>query len=299
MRVLRTIAELGAALAEPRRQGHRIGLVPTMGAFHPGHLALMHAARSDCDDVVVSLFVNPTQFNARADLTAYPRDEQRDALLAAEAGVDLLFVPAPEEIYPAGFATRISVGGLTGMLEGAKRGRDHFDGVTTVVLKLFNIVAPHVAYFGHKDVQQTLVIKQMARDLNVPVHIEVLPTVREPDGLAMSSRNVHLSPAERQQALALSRSLSVASALVAAGETDALTVAAAAQAELDAAGVETEYFQIVNSQTLLPIKNVEGPVLAVVAARVGSTRLIDNQQLSPDPTGSRPPLAAGSNPRSA
>lgn len=298
MRTLRTIAELNAALAEPRRQGRRIGLVPTMGAFHEGHLSLMRRARGDCDEVVVSLFVNPTQFNEGADLSAYPRDEERDILLAAEECVDFLFAPHPEEIYPAGFATTVSVAGLTSVLEGAQRGRAHFDGVATVVTKLLNIVAPASAYFGQKDAQQTVVIKQLVRDLNLPVQIEICPTVREPDGLAMSSRNVRLSAEERARAVALSRSLSAASALVAAGETDVATVLAVAQAELDAAPVETEYLQIVSPDTLLPMHTIEGPALALVAAQVGSTRLIDNKPLSPDPTSSRPPAAAGSSTRS-
>ncbi len=298
MRTLRTINELHAALAEPRRQGRRIGLVPTMGAFHEGHLSLMRQARGDCDEVVVSLFVNPTQFNEGADLSAYPRDEERDALLAAEEQADFLFAPPVEEIYPADFATTVSVRGLTDVLEGKARGRSHFDGVATVVTKLLTIVAPDAAYFGQKDVQQTLVIRQLVRDLNLPVRIEVCPTVREPDGLAMSSRNLRLTSEERERAVALSRSLSVASTLVAAGETDVNTVLDAARTELDSAPVETDYLQIVNPQTLLPMTTIDGPALALVAARVGSTRLIDNQPLSPSPTSSRPPAAAGSNTRS-
>jgi pantoate--beta-alanine ligase len=297
MRTLRTISELRAALAQPRREGRRIGLVPTLGALHEGHLSLMRQAREDCDEVVVSLFVNPTQFNDGADLTAYPRDEGSDAMLAADERVDFLFAPAVEEIYPPGFATTVTVAGMTEMLEGAQRGREHFDGVTTVVAKLLNIVAPDAAYFGQKDAQQTLVIKRMVRDLNLAVQIEVCPTVREPDGLAMSSRNVRLSPDERERATALSRALRVATTLVAAGETETQTVLAAARAELDGARVETEYLQIVNQETLLPIQNIEGSALVLVAARVGSTRLIDNQPISNDVSSSRPPAAAGSNTR--
>jgi pantoate--beta-alanine ligase len=297
MRVLRTISELNAALAQPRRTGRRIGLVPTLGAFHEGHLSLMRRARSECDEVVVSLFVNPTQFNEGADFSAYPRDEGRDAMLAADEGVDFLFAPADDEIYPHGFATTISVNGVTEMLEGAQRGRAHFDGVATVVAKLFNIVAPDAAYFGQKDAQQALVIRRLVRDLNLGVEIEVCPTVREPDGLALSSRNVRLSPDERERATALSRALRLAAALVAAGETETRTVISAARAELDGAGVETEYLQIVNQETLLPIENIEGSALAVVAARVGNTRLIDNQPISSDVSSSRPPAAAGSKTR--
>jgi pantoate--beta-alanine ligase len=297
MRTVRTISELRAVLAQPRHEGRRIGLVPTMGAFHEGHLSLMRRARNECDVVVVSLFVNPAQFNEPADLSAYPRDEKRDALLAADAAADYLFAPAAEEIYPRGFATTVSVTGVTEMLEGAHRGRAHFDGVATVVAKLFNIVAPDAAYFGQKDAQQVLVIRRLLEDLNIAVKIEVCPTVREPDGLAMSSRNVRLTPDQRRQATALSRALRVVGTLVAAGETDVNTVLSAARNELDGAGVVTEYLQIVNQETLLPMKNVEGPALALVAAWVGETRLIDNQPISSDVSSSRPPAAAGSNTR--
>ncbi len=175
MRTLRTIPELKAALAQPRREGRRIGLVPTMGAFHDGHLALMRRARSECDEVVVSLFVNPAQFNEESDLAAYPRDEQRDAVIAAEQRVDYLFAPSAEEMYPQGFATTVSVGGIAEVLEGVHRGRGHFDGVATVVTKLFTIVAPDVAYFGQKDAQQALIIKRLVRDLNLPVRDRGLP----------------------------------------------------------------------------------------------------------------------------
>jgi len=280
MRTLRTISELRAALARPRREGGRIGLVPTMGAFHGGHLSLIRRARLECDHVVVSLFVNPAQFNEATDLSAYPRDEDRDALLAAEERVDFLFAPPVEEIYPPGFATTVSVGGVTEVLEGASRGRGHFEGVATVVTKLLNIVNPDVAYFGQKDAQQALVIRRLVRDLNLQVQIETSPTVREPDGLAMSSRNALLAPDERQRATALSRSLRVAAALVAAGETNVGTIVDAARAELDGAHVLTEYLQIVNPDTLLPMTTIDGPALALVAARIGSTRLIDNQPLS-------------------
>jgi len=280
MRTLRTISEMHAALARPRREGRRIGLVPTMGAFHEGHLSLIRRARLECDDVVVSLFVNPAQFNEAADLSAYPRDGERDALLAAEERVDFLFAPPVEEIYPPGFATTVSVGRITDVLEGASRGRSHFEGVATVVTKLLNIVNPDVAYFGQKDAQQALVIRRLVRDLNLQVQIETCPTVREPDGLAMSSRNALLGPDERQRATALSRSLRVAAALVAAGETNVGTIIEAARAELDDAHVLTEYLQIVNPDTLLPMTTINGPALALVAARVGSTRLIDNQPLS-------------------
>jgi pantoate--beta-alanine ligase len=280
MRTFRTVAELRTALTAPRRAGARIGLVPTMGAFHAGHLALMGQAREDCEEVVVSLFVNPTQFNEASDLDAYPRDEDRDALLAAAAGVDYLFVPAVEEVYPAGFATTVTVAGLTETLEGVHRGRGHFDGVTTVVTKLLNMVGPDVAYFGQKDAQQALVVRRLVRDLDIPVEIAVVPTVREPDGLAMSSRNVHLSPGERARALALPRALRLAGERLFAGERDAAALAAQARAELDAAGVETEYFEVVSADTLAPLQEIDEPALAIVAARVGRMRLIDNYPLT-------------------
>jgi pantoate--beta-alanine ligase len=297
MRTLRTIAELKAALAQPRREGRRIGLVPTMGALHDGHLSLMRRARGECDEVVVSLFVNPTQFNQSSDLAAYPRDEARDAIAAADQGVDYLFAPNADEIYPDGFATTVSISGVTEMLEGEHRGREHFEGVATVVSKLFNIVAPDAAYFGQKDAQQTVVIGRLVRDLNIPVQIEICPTVREPDGLAMSSRNARLNAAERQRATALYQALATAQVLVAAGETDVATILAAAESELEYPEVKVEYLQIVNPETLAPITSVGGPALALVAAWVGQTRLIDNQLLSV-PASSRPPVAAGSNTRS-
>jgi pantoate--beta-alanine ligase len=219
MKTIRTVAELRAALAVPRRSGERIGLVPTMGAFHDGHLALMRQARRESDVVVVSLFVNPTQFNETKDLNAYPRDEARDAELALSAGVDYLFAPSAEEVYPPGFATKIHVSGVTELLEGASRGPAHFDGVTTVVTKLLNMVAPDTAYFGQKDAQQALVIRRLVTDLDIPVQIEIAPTVREADGLAMSSRNVRLSPEERDRATALHRALVFAAGQLASGET--------------------------------------------------------------------------------
>ena len=198
MRTVRTVAELREALARHRRADRTIGLVPTMGAFHAGHLTLMRRARADTDVVVVSLFVNPTQFRPGEDLSAYPRDEAADAAEAAALGVDLLFAPAPEEVYPAGFATDVRVATVTEPLEGAARGPEHFHGVTTVVTKLFNMVSPDVAYFGQKDAQQVAVIRQLVRDLDIPVRVEVCPTVREDDGLALSSRNRYLEgPARR------------------------------------------------------------------------------------------------------
>jgi pantoate--beta-alanine ligase len=276
MRTVRDVAELRAALADPRRAGRTIGLVPTMGAFHEGHLSLMRRAREARDVVVVSLFVNPAQFNEAADLDVYPRDEERDADLAAGEGVDFLFAPDVTEVYPTGFATSVAVRGLTDGLEGAHRGHGHFDGVTTVVSKLLNMVGPDVAYFGQKDAQQAAVVRRLVRDLNFPVRIEVCPTIRASDGLALSSRNVLLSGPERTQATALYRALRAVQAAVAAGERDPVLAAAAGHAELAAARVEPEYLAIVAADTMEPVSSVQGDVLVAVAARVGSVRLIDN-----------------------
>ncbi|HET8822593.1 MAG TPA: pantoate--beta-alanine ligase [Thermoleophilaceae bacterium] len=278
MRTVRTVDELRDALAPERRAGRGIGLVPTMGYFHEGHLSLMRRARAGNDVLVVSLFVNPTQFGPREDLEAYPRDEARDAALAEAEGVDLLFVPAVEEVYPDGFDTTVTVGGLTETLEGdeAQRGAEHFAGVTTVVTKLFNMVAPDVAYFGQKDAQQALVIRKLVRDLDIPVRIEVCPTIRDEDGLALSSRNAYLSAEERERALALSRALRAAQAAVEGGAVDAAAVVAAARRELDRAGVQPDYLQLRSAKDLSPVERVNGSTLLAVAARVGRARLIDN-----------------------
>ena len=277
MRTVTTIAELRAAVVA-RRDGGLVGLVPTMGAFHEGHLSLMCAAREQCHTVVVSLFVNAAQFGPGEDLAAYPRDEQRDAALAAAEGVDVLFAPAHVEVYPPGFDTTVAVGGPTEVLDGdaEQRGPEHFRGVTTVVTKLLNMVGPDVAYFGQKDAQQAIVIRKLVRDLDMPVRIEVLPTVREPDGLAMSSRNAYLSPAERQRALALSRALTAADAQVASGRREADAVLAAARRELEQAGVQPEYLELRSADDLSPAARVNGRTLLAVAARVGRARLIDN-----------------------
>jgi len=278
VKTVRTIAELRSELAPARTAGRSIGLVPTMGFFHEGHLSLMRAARAEHDVVVVSLFVNPTQFGPNEDLAAYPRDEQRDAELAAAAGVDLLFAPPHEEVYPDGFATEVRVSGLTDVLDGdpARRGASHFNGVTTVVCKLLNMVGPDAAYFGQKDAQQALVVRRMARDLDVPARIEVRPTVRETDGLAMSSRNAYLEPAERERAVALSRALTAADRVVAGGERGSDAVLAAARAELDSAGIEPEYLELRSATDLSPVERVNGSTLLAVAAHVGRARLIDN-----------------------
>jgi pantoate--beta-alanine ligase len=276
MRIVRSVADLRRDLTGARRAGRTIGLVPTMGAFHEGHLSLMRRAREACDVVVVSLFVNPAQFNEASDLDVYPRDEARDVSMASGEGVDYLFAPEVEEVYPDGFATSVAVRGLTEGLEGAHRGHGHFDGVTTVVSKLLNMVGPDVAYFGQKDAQQATVVRRLVRDLNFPVRIEVCPTIRAQDGLALSSRNALLSDAERAQATALHRALRAVQAAVAAGERDPDTASHAGRAELSAARIEPEYLAIVAADSMEPVASVEGDVLIAVAARVGSVRLIDN-----------------------
>jgi pantoate--beta-alanine ligase len=254
MKTLLTIAELRNALA-PLRDGRTIALVPTMGALHDGHLALIAAARGDCDVVVASLFVNPAQFGEPADLDAYPRDLARDERVAAEAGVDLLFAPAAGELYPEGFATWVVPEGAAKGLESDHR-PGHFRGVATVCLKLFELVRPHAAYFGRKDAQQLAVVKQVVRDLNLEVEIRAVPTVRDNDGLALSSRNAHLSSTERERALAIPRA-------VATRDLER------ARAILTEAGIEPDY---------VAVADLDGETLAV-AARIGSTRLIDNVQL--------------------
>jgi pantoate--beta-alanine ligase len=281
MKTVGTTADLRAELAGARRREATIGLVPTMGALHAGHLSLVRAARAQCDVVVVSLFVNPTQFTDSADLVGYPRDPAGDTELLRGEGVDLLFAPTVEVVYPDGFATTVSVGALTDRLEGASRGRSHFDGVTTVVSKLLNMVGPDVAYFGQKDAQQALVIRRMVRDLNLPVRIEVCPTVRDADGLALSSRNALLSGVERDQATALSRALAVIAETAQAGERNAERLLAPARAELERSAVTPEYLELVDPETLEPVVEVRGAALAAIAARVGTTRLIDNLPIHP------------------
>jgi pantoate--beta-alanine ligase len=286
---LRTKAALRAVLADTRQVGRTIGLVPTMGCLHEGHLSLIRAARAECDLVVVSLFVNPTQFGAGEDLDRYPRDEERDLRLAAEAGADLVFAPAVKEIYPdgpKGIATYVEVTGpLTSVLDGdpERRGSQHFRGVATVVAKLFNVVGPDVAYFGQKDAQQAVVIRRMVRDLDFPVRIEVLPTVREDDGLAMSSRNAYLGPGDRGRASALHRALEAAERGARAGSLG--MGLEAARRELAAAAIEPEYLEARDAETLERVHALDDrTVLVAVAARVGSARLIDNVLIDPTHT---------------
>jgi pantoate--beta-alanine ligase len=272
----RTVAEVRAALRPARRTEQRIGLVATMGALHAGHLSLLDHARQDCETVVMSLFVNPRQFNQATDLAGYPRDERRDGELAAAAGVDVLFAPAPEAIYPPGFATTVSVGGPAAGLESDHRGSGHFDGVATVVCKLLNIVGPAVAYFGEKDAQQVAVVRRMVADLDIATEIAVRPTVREPDGLAMSSRNTLLSPAQRARADVMHQALSAVVTAVAGGERDPVLATAGGRELLAAVGAELDYLELVDPATMRPVAVLEDDALAVVAARLGAVRLIDN-----------------------
>ncbi|MFL5817701.1 MAG: pantoate--beta-alanine ligase [Conexibacter sp.] len=275
MRTVRTVQELRDYLRPERKNGRTIGLVPTMGAFHQGHVSLMERARAATDVVVVSLFVNPTQFAPAEDLSGYPRDEQRDAELARAAGVNVLFAPPVEEVYPDGFQTTVTVGALAQPLEGAQR-PGHFDGVATIVTKLLNMVGPDVAFFGQKDAQQALIVRRVVQDLDMPVQINVCPTVREPDGLAMSSRNAYLGPAERERAVALRRALDAAEQAVAAGERDAGAVATVAHQAMEPYGVEPEYLALVAADSLQPVDRLDGEILVALAARVGPARLIDN-----------------------
>jgi pantoate--beta-alanine ligase len=276
MRVCDTIAETRAILHDRRARGEAIGLVPTMGAFHEGHLSLMRRSRELDGCVVVSLFVNPTQFGPGEDFPAYPRDLEGDLRLAEQIGVDLVFAPEVGEMYPDGFQTHVEVERLTQGLCGAFR-PGHFRGVATVCCKLFNMIAPHRAYFGEKDYQQLKVIQRLVADLNMEVQIVPLPTVREPDGLAMSSRNAYLTPDERRAALALVRSLTAAQKVVQSGDRQAEAVLAAMRAVFDAEPrARLQYAEVVDAETLEPLATIDRPARALVAAYVGQTRLIDN-----------------------
>lgn len=276
MQVLHSIAETRAALRVLRVHGKTVGLVPTMGALHEGHLSLVRAAKASCDAVVVSIFVNPTQFGPNEDFAKYPRTFEADCAALEREGVDVVFAPAPEEIYAPGASTFVDVEGVSGRLDGASR-PGHFRGVATVVAKLFNIVGPDRAFFGQKDAAQVAVLKKMVRDLNFPVELVVCPIVREPDGLAMSSRNRYLSPEERRQALVLQRALNEASRLAGSGITAARDLISAAEALLASElEVRVDYCRIVDPDTLEDVADVRGGALVAVAAFVGTTRLIDN-----------------------
>jgi pantoate--beta-alanine ligase len=276
MNVVRTRAALRAALAEAPRP---VGLVPTMGWLHEGHRALIRQARAESATTVATIFVNPRQFNEAADYTKYPRNEAQDLAICETEGVDLVFAPPVEEIYPPGFDTTVSVGAVARPLEGAAR-PGHFDGVATVVAILFELVHADRAYFGQKDAQQVMVIRQMARDLAIGTEVVACPTIREPDGLALSSRNVHLSPAERAAAPVLHRALVAARDAWAAGETDADVLRARMRAVLETEPLaDVEYVSIADGRTLEELTRVDGPALASLAVRFGSTRLIDNELL--------------------
>lgn len=276
MEVITSVSEMQSRAAKLRSDGKVIGFVPTMGYFHEGHLSLMRRARSECDIVVVSIFVNPIQFVPGEDYERYPRDVERDLRMAEGVGVDIVFHPSVEEMYPEGYATYVNVERLTEGLCGAFR-PGHFRGVTTVVAKLFNIVMPHRAYFGEKDYQQLVVIKRMVRDLNFPIEIVPCPTVREEDGLAMSSRNVYLLPDERKAALSLSRGLMAAQKMFMSGERDAATLKRIVEEHLRSSElVRPQYVEVVDAETLEPIERVERDAVIAVAAFVGKARLIDN-----------------------
>jgi pantoate--beta-alanine ligase len=277
MQVLTRRQEIFTAVTRWRREGKSVGLVPTMGALHAGHLSLVEAARRECDQTVVTIFVNPTQFGPHEDFQRYPRDLNADLEKLRPLGVNLVFAPPLEEMYPPGETTRVEVGSVAEPLEGQFR-PGHFRGVATVVLKLFNAIPADVAYFGQKDYQQTLVVRRMVADLNVPIRIAVCPIVREPGGLAMSSRNVYLSPDDRRRALVLSQSLNLAEQMVADGERNPATILAQMRERFAQAGVDRiDYIALADPETLAPVTQIRGGTVALIAAHVGKTRLIDNR----------------------
>ncbi len=279
MTVVRTVAEMKALCRQWRREGKRIGLVPTMGALHEGHLSLVRASKERDDVTVVSVFVNPTQFGPNEDFRAYPRDLDKDAACLRQAGVDVLFHPEAAGMYPAGFRTYVQVEDLQDRLCGKSR-PGHFRGVATVVLKLFHIVAPDRAYFGAKDAQQVVIVRRMARDLDLDVEVVACPLVREPDGLALSSRNAYLSTAERSAALVLSTALRWAEKAVAAGERDGARLAAGVRSVIEREPLaRIDYVEAVDPETLEPVAELGGEVLLALAVFVGATRLIDNVRL--------------------
>jgi pantoate--beta-alanine ligase len=279
LEILRSPAEMQAFARTVRKAGKRIAFVPTMGYLHRGHVSLLEEGRRRGDVLVLSIFVNPTQFGPKEDLSRYPRDLDGDLAKARSVGTDIAFVPEPGDMYPPGFQTYVQVRDLELPLCGASR-PGHFIGVATVVLKLFQIVRPHVALFGEKDFQQLQVLKRMVRDLNLEVEVVGLPIIREPDGLALSSRNAYLSPEERQRALALSRGLGAAREAFAGGERRAEELLARARAQLGAV-TRLDYLELRDAETLATVERVERPAVLAVAAFVGTTRLIDNQQLIP------------------
>ncbi len=272
-------AEIREAIVCAQRDGKTVGLVPTMGALHVGHMSLVEASLDECDRTVVTIFVNPTQFGPGEDYQRYPRPLEEDIDMLRKRGCWLVFAPEVEEMYPTGHETIVDVGSISKPLEGAARPM-HFFGVATVVLKLLNMAPADRAYFGHKDYQQTLVIRKLASDLNVPTDIRICPTIREADGMAMSSRNEYLSSSERQQAVALSQSLKQAAQLYADGETEVAVLRENMLRTLDSVGgVQVEYIAFVAAGTVDEVERVEGPAVIAIAARVGTTRLIDNWQI--------------------
>ena len=276
MLLLTTIAETRSACARIRAEGKTLGLVPTMGALHLGHLSLVRAAQASCDAVAVSIFVNPTQFGPKEDFAGYPRNLEQDCRTLEAAGVDLVFAPSAEEMYPSGAGTFVEVAGLSDRLDGASR-PGHFRGVATVVTKLLHIFAPNHAFFGQKDAAQVAVLRKMVRDLLLPVQLDVCPTVREPDGLALSSRNSYLNSEQRRQALVLSRALLAVEREAKAGEHNSGTLLAVALRTFEKEpAVQVDYCRIVDPDTLEDVPNVGHGALVAVAARVGATRLIDN-----------------------
>jgi pantoate--beta-alanine ligase len=275
-----TVAEIRQALAPLRREGKKIGLVPTMGALHEGHLSLVRESRAQCDATVVWIYVNPSQFGPREDLSKYPRTLQSDLDALEREGTDFVLAPSDSEVYAPGHSTWVEVGEAAELLEGQCR-PGHFRGVATVVLKMFNMIQPDVAYFGHKDYQQTLVVRRMTADLNVPVEIRVCPTVREPDGLAMSSRNAYLSPNARRQAPVLWQSLELAARLAAEGETDAAAVARQMKELILTADSQIDYIALVDPETLEPVDSIVAPTLVALAVKIENTRLIDNRIIAP------------------
>jgi pantoate--beta-alanine ligase len=281
LQTVETVADLRQAVAAARSAGKKVGLVPTMGALHAGHASLIAASAAECGFTVVTIFVNPTQFAPTEDFQKYPRPLEADLAISAAHGADLVFVPSQAEVYPPGFDTYVEMHGVTETLEGQFR-PTHFRGVATVVLKLLLMAGADVAFLGRKDYQQTLVIRKLVKDFDVPVEIRVCPTLREPDGLAMSSRNIYLSPAERKQALVISRALRKAREAVDAGERDMWCVRDALQSVLAAEkGVRVQYAVVADAQTLVEPARIDRPCVALVAAFVGTTRLIDNILLEP------------------
>jgi pantoate--beta-alanine ligase len=276
MQVLSTIQEMRLACRAVRQSGQSLGLVPTMGALHAGHIALVRAARAQCDLVAASIFVNPTQFGPNEDFAKYPRTFEQDCALLEGEGVALVFAPQPEEMYPAEASTFVEVGGVGDRLDGASR-PGHFRGVATIVAKLFHIVGPDKAFFGQKDAAQVAVLRSMVRDLNFDLELVVCPTVREPDGLALSSRNRYLSASDRARALVLSRALDVIAASYRAGQKDVARLLESGRSVLATEPeVRIDYLEIVDADTLLPLTEAKPGALVAIAAYVGSTRLIDN-----------------------